>query len=487
MTTPPQTPMDALVPRRRLNLISAVLVLGVFTTLLDTTIVNIAVDHLHTTFDASVARTQWVATAYLLLYVAVIPVSGWASERFGARTVWAFSVAVFLVGSALCGLASSLPTLIAFRALQGIGGGMVIPLSFSILTRAAGPERIGKAMVAIALPAQLAPVLGSVLGGLVLQYWSWRWMFLINVPVCVAALALVRFLPTVPGRPGNRLDVPGFALLTPGVIALAYGVSGATGSNGFAAVSAWLPLLIGAVLVAAFVRHSLASRGKPLIDVRLFARRGFGLSSVITFMAGFSTYALTLLLPLFYQQLRGESVLATGLLLIPQGAGTMIFFLLARPVAAQFDGRFVVAGGVALTMIGVLPFTFADIHGGGALMLGGQLLQGIGFGAAMFPVMTLAFGSLSHDEAPSGSAAFSVVQRVGAPFGVAVIAVILQNHLNTAHTPDQALSGFVNTFWWAFGLSVIPLALAFLIPQRSEEVGEEDTAVDADKPAPVTE
>lgn len=474
-------------PQRRLNLINLVLVLGVFTTLLDTTIVNIAIDHLHTVFGASVAQTQWVATAYLLLYVAVIPVSGWASERFGARNVWAFAVAVFFAGSILCAVASSLTMLIAFRALQGIGGGMLIPLSFSILTRAAGPERIGKAMIAIALPAQLAPVLGSVLGGLILQYSSWQWMFLINVPVCIAALALVRFLPALPGRPGDRLDVLGLVLLTPGVIALAYGVSEASGESGFAALSAWLPLLVGAALIAGFVWHSLTTRRKPLIDMRLFARRSFGLSSVITFMAGFSTYALTLLLPLFYQQLRGESVLTTGLLLIPQGAGTMLFFLLVRPLAAKLDGRFVVAGGVALTMLGILPFAFADLQGGELLLLAGQLLQGIGFGAAMYPVMTLAFGSLSHEEAPNGSAAFSVVQRVGAPFGVAAIAVILQSYLNTAHTPNQALSGFTSTFWWTFGLSIIPLALAFLIPQKRNEVLEEDIVLDADKLGPAAE
>ncbi|MGX6446492.1 MDR family MFS transporter [Patulibacter sp. S7RM1-6] len=487
MPTTSEAPADALVPQRQLNLISMVLVLGVFTTLLDTTIVNIAIDHLHTVFDVSVAQTQWVATAYLLLYVAVIPVSGWASERFGARNVWAFAVGTFLVGSVLCALAASLPMLVAFRALQGVGGGMLIPLSLSMLTRAAGPKRIGKAMIAIALPAQLAPVLGSVLGGLILEYWSWQWMFLINVPVCIAALALVRLLPAVPGQPGDRLDVLGLASLTPGVIALAYGISEASGAGGFADVSAWLPLLIGIAMIAGFVRHSLVSRRKPLIDVRLFARRSFGLSSAITFMAGFSTYALTLLLPLFYQQLRGESVLATGLLLIPQGAGTTLFFVLVRPLAAKVDGRLVVAGGIALTMIGILPFAFADLHGGELLLLAGQLLQGIGFGAAMYPVMALAFGSLSHEEAPSGSAAFSVVQRVGAPFGVAVIAVILQGFLDTAHTPTQMLSGFASTFWWTFGLSVIPLVLAFLIPKQRNDVREDDTALDMNELGPAAE
>lgn len=466
MTTSTTETASPAVPPRRLTAISVVLVLGVFTTLLNTTIVNIAIDPLSTAFGATVAQTQWVATAYLLVYVAVIPVSAWASERFGARGTWAFAVAAFLLGSILSGFATSLPMLIVFRALQGIGGGMIIPVTFSILTRAAGPERIGKAMIAIALPSQLAPVLGSVLGGLILQYWGWPWMFFINVPVCVAALALVRFLPKEPGHRGHRLDVLGFALLTPGVIGLAYGVSEATGREGFAAIGAWLPLLAGAVLVALFAVHSLRTKHQPLIDVRLFARRSFGLSSIITFMAGFSTYALTLLLPLFYQQLRGESVLATGLLLIPQGAGTMLFFLLAPRIAARIDGRFIVVGGVALTMIGTLPFIFAGAQGGELLLLAGQLLQGIGFGAATFPVMTLAFASLSHEEAPSGSAAFSVVQRVGAPFGVAVIAVILQVLLSSAHDQQGALAAFSGTFWWVFGLSVIPLVLALLIPKK---------------------
>jgi MFS family permease len=166
------------------------------------------------------------------------------------------------------------------------------------------------------------------------------------------------------------------------------------------------------------------------------------------------------LLPLFYQQVRGESVLSTGLLLIPQGLGTMLFFILLRGLVARLDGRLVVAGGVLLTMIGILPFALVGADGATALLLAGQILQGIGFGAVTFPVMTLALSGLSHDETPRGSAAFSVVQRVGAPFGVAVIAVILQN-LFTGHTTAAAYSG---AFWWALGLSGIPLVLALILP-----------------------
>lgn len=452
---------------RRLNLISLVLALGVFTTLLDTTIVNIALDHLQTVFHAPVARTQWVATGYLLAFVSVIPVSGWLSERFGARNAWMFAVGAFLVGSVLCGLAGSLPTLIAFRVIQGIGGGMVMPITLSIVTRAAGPERIHRATAAVALPGLLGPVLGSVLGGAVLQSLSWHWLFLLNVPICLAALVLGPvLLPATAGERGHRLDIPGFLLLTPGVVAIAFGIGEVSGDDGFGAVGAWLPLVIGVLLISAFTVHSLRSRRPALIDVRVFARRSFGLGSVITFAGGFSTYALSFLLPLFYQQVRGETVLHTGLLLIPQGLGTMFFFVVVRDLVTRLDGRFVIAAGVALTMIGTVPFALADAHGGTGLLLAAQFAQGLGFAATTFPVMTLAFSNLSHDEAPRGSAAFSVVQRVGAPFGVAVIAVILQNLLDGDTAATEVLAAFSRTFWWIFGLSAIPLLLAFFVPAK---------------------
>ncbi|GAA4180038.1 MDR family MFS transporter [Gryllotalpicola koreensis] len=463
MTTPSTEPVSS----RRLNLLSVVLVLGAITSLLDTTIVNIALDHLHASFHASVAQTQWISTGYLLAYVSVIPVSGWVSERFGARNAWMFAIATFLVGSLLCGLSGSLPLLVAFRVLQGIGAGMILPVTITILTRAAGHARIGHAMMAIALPGQLAPILGPVIGGAILDSLNWHWLFFVNVPICVVALVLGPvFLAKDLGRREHRFDLAGFAMLTPGVIAIAYGVSEAAGAHGFAAIGAWLPLVLGAVLLVAFVFYALRVRTPALIDVRVFARRSFGLSSVITFVGGFSTFALMFLLPLFYQQIRGETVLHTGLLLIPQGLGTMFFLVLSRRFLANVDGRIVVGGGVLLTMIGIVPFALAGASGGEAVLLAAQFLQGIGLGAVSLPVMALAFSSLSPAETPRGSAAFSVVQRVGAPFGVAVIAVILQGRLSHAVTPALALGAFGGTFWWIFGLSAIPLLLALFIPRR---------------------
>jgi EmrB/QacA subfamily drug resistance transporter len=459
-----------------LTWISLVLALGMFITLLDTTIVNIALDHLHQVFQSTVTETQWVATGYLLSFVAVIPISGWLSERFGAKRAWMFAVAAFLIGSLLCGLATSLPELIAFRVVQGVGGGMLIPITMSFAVRVAGPERVHRATAMVALPGLLGPVLGSVIGGAILEKLSWHWLFYVNVPVCVAALVSgLILMPRTRGVRGDRFDVLGFLLLTPGVIAITYGISQAVGADGFADAKAWMPLAVGVLLLGAFTVRSLLSRRPVLIDVRVFARRSFGIGSLITFMSGFSTYALAFLLPLFYQQIRGETVFHTGLLLIPTGLGTMFFFLVLRNIAARLDGRFIVASGVALTMIGTLPFALAGTAGGELLLLLGQFAQGLGFAATTFPVLALALSGLSHAEAPQGSAAFSVVQRVGAPFGVAVIAVILQRLSVGATSLTAGLSAFTHTFWWTFGLSTIPLLLAFLLP------GKKSTDLDAAK------
>ncbi|WIB63545.1 MDR family MFS transporter [Curtobacterium sp. MCBD17_040] len=453
---------------RRLTLISLVLVLGALTTLLDTTIVNIALDHLHHTFHESVARTQWVATAYLLAFVSVIPVSGWVSERLGARTAWIVAVATFMVGSLLCGLAWSLPSLVVFRVLQGVGGGLVLPVTITILTRAAGRERIGRAIATIGLIGQLAPILGPIIGGSIVQSVSWHWLFFVNIPICLAALVLgPLFLPSAPAQRGSRFDVLGFVLLTPAVALIAYGVSRLTGDHGFAATDVWLPLGTGGALLVGFVASALRNRTHALVDVRVFARRSFGLSSVITFVGGFSMYALMFLLPLFYQQVRGASVLHTGLLLIPQGLGTMLFIVLSRRLTAKLDGRLVVGGGVVLLMLGIVPFALAGVDGHSVLLLVAQFVQGVGMGAASLPVMTLAFASLSHDETPRGSAAFSIVQRVGAPFGVTVVAVVLEHFLASAGSPAAAAGAFGATFWWVLGLSAVPLVLAAFLRRAS--------------------
>jgi EmrB/QacA subfamily drug resistance transporter len=455
-----------LIPDRRLTLLSVVLLLGAIASILDTTIVNVALDHLHTVFHASVADTQWVSTGYLLALAGVIPLTGWASERFGSKQVWFAAVSLFLVGSILCGFAWDLPSLIGFRVLQGLGGGMILPITISILTQAAGPARLSRAMAAIALPGQLGPILGPVIGGAIVDSINWNWLFFVNVPICLAALVLApRLLPASTRDRTKRLDVAGFVLLTPGLVGIAYGISQAVGVDGFGALRAWLPLAAGAILVAGFVLYSRLTRRVPLLDVRLFANRSFGLAGAITFVGGFSMFAVTFLLPLFYQVVRGDSALVTGLLLIPQGVGTVTFILLQQRLLKHFSARTLIIAGLVVTTLASIPFLFAAPTGGDVLLLAAQYLRGFGSGMSLIPMSVIAFGSMARSEVPRGSAAFSVVQRVGAPFGVTVIAVLLESIGAHATTASAVASAFDSTFGWVLVFSAVPLVLALLLPR----------------------
>src|SRR5438093_6015382 len=242
---------------REILVLGAVVVLGTIMSILDVTIVNVAVPTLGSDFNASISTVQWVVTGYMLAFASVIPLTGWASERFGAKRVWLGSLLLFLIGSVLAGAAWSLPSLIGFRVLQGLGAGMILPVGQTILAQAAGPERMGRVMSVIGVPMLLAPVFGPVLGGAIVGQWSWRWIFFINLPVGVAAVvAAHRLLPDARPQLGQRLDLRGLALLSPGIALFLYGMSEAGNRGGFGSVRTVAFGAAGIALVAVFVWHA---------------------------------------------------------------------------------------------------------------------------------------------------------------------------------------------------------------------------------------
>src|SRR5436853_430146 len=239
---------------RHVWLISGVVILGSAMSILDTTIVNVALDTLRRELGATIAQIQWVVTGYMLALAAVIPVSGWAARRFGAKRVYLVSLVLFTAGSALCGLATSASELVVFRVLQGIGGGMLMPIGQMMLADAAGPKRMGRVMSIVAVPVMLAPILGPTIGGLIVQNASWRWIFYVNVPIgVIAVVAALRILPRVDPGPADRLDIRGLLLMSGGAALITFGLAeiGTTGS--FTAPKVLGPLLGGLALVVLFV------------------------------------------------------------------------------------------------------------------------------------------------------------------------------------------------------------------------------------------
>ena len=229
--------------------------------ILDTTIVNVAIETLSVELDSPIGSVQWVVTGYMLALAAVIPVTGWAARRLGTRRLYLISLVLFTLGSLLCGFAWSTNSLIAFRVLQGLGGGMLMPTGMIILARAAGPHRMGRILSIVGVPMVLAPVFGPVTGGLLVEHFGWRWIFFINIPVGIIAVALAwKLLPVGRAEAAGKLDVPGLVLLATGLPALTYGLAKAGSGAGFGSAQALVPIAIGLVLTGVFVFHSLRSR-----------------------------------------------------------------------------------------------------------------------------------------------------------------------------------------------------------------------------------
>src|SRR3954447_25729960 len=273
---------------RALLRLASVVVLGTIMSILDTTIVNVAIETLGRELGASLSAIQWVSTGYLLALATVIPLTGWAMERFGGRNLWMLSVTLFLIGSVLCGLAWSTSSLIAFRVLQGFGGGMIMPVGQAILAQAAGPERMGRIMSVIGVPTLLGPILGPVIGGLIVDNVSWRWIFFVNLPVGAIALALAaRVLPRAE-LSGRRvpLDFVGLLLLSPGLAFLIFGFSEVGMQGTFMDWRVWLGVGVGVVALTAFVWRALKVREGALIDLALFRDRAFAAASGTTFIFG---------------------------------------------------------------------------------------------------------------------------------------------------------------------------------------------------------
>src|SRR5882757_9555293 len=213
-------------------IVAGVVLLGAVMSILDTTVINVAIDRLAIDFKTSLTTIQWVVTGYTLALAAVIPLSGWAADRFGTKRIYLWSLALFMLGSILSGLAWSADSLIAFRVLQGIGGGMIMPAVMTILTKKAGPQRMGRVMGVLGVPLLVAPILGPILGGWLVDDVSWRWIFFINVPIGIVAIALALIvLDRDEPQPAHKLDWLGMALLSPGLTALIFGLAESSGPD----------------------------------------------------------------------------------------------------------------------------------------------------------------------------------------------------------------------------------------------------------------
>jgi EmrB/QacA subfamily drug resistance transporter len=453
--------------------IAVVIVLGAIMSVLDTTIVNVALDTLSQDLGSPLDSIQWVVTGYLLSLAAVIPITGWAARRFGSRRLYIASLALFTIASALCGLAWSTSSLIGFRVLQGVAGGMIMPIGQMILVKAVGPKHVGRIMGIIGVPIVLAPVFGPTLGGLLVQHAGWEWIFLVNVPIGIlAVIAGLKLLPADTPEEAGKLDAAGLALVTTGVVGVTYGLAESGTAGSLTAGRVVVPLVAGLALVGLFVLRALRIE-RPLLDVRLYANKAFAAASVSTFCLGAALFGAMILMPLYFQTVRGEDAVHTGLLLAPQGIGAALAMVASGRATERFGGGPVALAGGVVAALGTLPFVLIGAGTSYWLIGAAMVVRGFGIGMSFMPAMTAAFAVLRPDQVNDASPQLNTLQRVGGSIGTAILTVVLQGKLDAAGAtpaPAAAASAFGSTYWWVLAVTLaalVPAAVLTLVERRA--------------------
>ena len=412
-------------------MVAGVVVLGAIMSILDITVVSVALNTFQEEFNATAAEVAWTMTAYTLALASVIPLTGWAADRFGTKRLYLLAVALFTAGSVLCAAATSLEMLVLFRVLQGLGGGMLMPLGMTILTRAAGPERVGRVMAVLGIPMLLGPIFGPILGGALIESASWHWIFLINLPIGIAAIVYAWIvLPKDDVEPSETFDWLGMLLLSPGLAAFLFGVSSIPEEGTAMAPKVLVPMILGAVLIAAFVPWALAKRNiHPLVELRLFKNRNLTVAIIAMTLFAIAFFGASLLFPLYFIQVRGEGTLATGWLLAPQGVGAMITMPIAGILADKIGPGKIVLVGITVITVGMAMFTQIEADTSYVYILGALFIMGLGMGGTMMPIMTAALATLTAHNVARGSTLLNITQQVAASIGTALFSVILTNEL----------------------------------------------------------
>jgi EmrB/QacA subfamily drug resistance transporter len=425
-------------------LVLLVLTTGFFMILLDTTIVNVAIPAMSTGLNTTLDQILWVLNAYILVYAVLLITAGRLGDLFGQRTLFAIGLFIFTLASALCGLSQNVGELIAARILQGVGGALLTPQTLAIITSLFPPERRGAAFGIWGSVAGLAAVAGPTVGGAIITYINWRWIFFINVPIGIGALiATFAIIPDL--RPGRHhgWDVVGIILATAGLFGIVFGlIEGQRYNWGeIASYGVTIPEVIGAgvILVVVFIIWE-RFQAEPLVPLSLFEERNFAVANWIAAAVSFGMLSLFLPFTIYLQSVRGFSALAAGLTLAPMSLTSMVTAPFAGRFADRIGGKYILAAGLSLFTIGVgFVMYVAGPDSTWLTFLPPAIIAGAGMGMTFAPMTTVAMRNISPRVAGAASGVLNTTRQLGAAIGSAVVGAILQNHLAT-DLHDQAVS-----------------------------------------------
>ncbi|MBA3863387.1 MAG: EmrB/QacA family drug resistance transporter [Erythrobacter sp.] len=477
--------------------------------ILDTTIANVALPHMQSSLGATVDTVTWVLTSYIIASAVALPITGWLADRIGARRLFIGSVAGFIIASMLCGLAQNLEEMVAFRALQGIAGAFIAPLSQSFMLDATRPSRHAQIMAIWGMGIMIGPILGPILGGWLTETANWRWVFFVNLPVGIASLAiLITCLPQRPRRK-RRFDLTGFALMAAALAAFQLMLDRGTQADWLASGEIWVYLVITlSATWMAIVHFSVTP--DPLFERALFADRNFVIALFFMVVIGIVMFAVMALMPPMLQNLLGYGVIDTGIVLMPRGVGILISMQLSGVLMRRgIDARAVVACGFLISALSLWQMAHWSLAVDEIHIIISGLLQGLGLGLVFIPLQVSAFATLNPVLRTDGSSLLNLTRSLGASAGISWMTVLLARNIQTTHeelgshvtaatgnvvdfsTTDQfqalgdiamslidaevnrqaAMIAYVDDFWLMMWITLAAAPLAFLMrPNKSGAV-----------------
>ncbi|KRF03132.1 MFS transporter [Paenibacillus sp. Soil766] len=468
------------------------IVVGIFMVILDGTAVNVALPKLQEEFNLlNLSLVQWTVIGYALAQAAVIPLAGWLSDRFGAKKIFLISVGLFTIGSGLCALANSVEMLIAYRIIQGLGGGVVVPIAMAFIYRLSPPGKVGAVMGMMGIPILLGPALGPVVAGWLVEYHSWQWIFLINLPIGVIGIILgIRTLPNMQRQSVASLDLLGMLLGPLAFAALVYGVSNGgidpiTGKSTWTDADTLIGSGVGVIALILFIIVELKQKN-PLLELRVFRSGNFTKGIIVQWISQIAMFGTMFLVPLFLQQAHGYSPLKTGLIMLPQALASGLFMPIGGKLSDRFGARPLVIAGMVLTTISALLLSnISGDSGVGTVMLPLTLL-GAGMGLFMMPLNNHLIQSAPQNLVGRVTSLTNAAQQVMMSFAIAILMTIFSTKFKDlmvesgAQKPDVGLyaSAFGHTFLILLGIAIVGGLLGLMLQKPKKVEGQSENGAE---------
>lgn len=435
--------------------------LGAIAPMLDSTMVNIAIDQLTKNFHTTLTIIQWAITGYVLALAIAVPIAGWLMNHFDGKKIFIAAVILFGFTSILAGISWNVASFIVFRLLQGFSAGIITPLMSTLLVKTAGPENIGRVMAIVSTPMIFGPILGPVLGGFIVQTASWRWIFFINVfIVLIAAPLMLRTLPSfIPFNRESKLDIFGILDLSVMSAALIYGITKAADHATFNNSESLIWTGVGLLLLVTYIFYDHYRGHQTVLPLTIFSHRSFRASSIGLFLANIAIMGPMLILPLFFQNFRHFSAMEAAIALIPQGFGMLVTRPLIGKLIDQLGAKYVVLVSLIISLIGTIPLVFITNQTGMVWIALILFIRGTSFGGINLPLTSDAYTGLADEELPDAGVGINIIENLGSSFGSAMIATVVAAVLQGA---QPTIAHELSAYHAGFLVSVIVLVLIFL-------------------------